>query len=139
LSPWVARAVLPVAGAVFGAEMVGVFEAMRIGEQAGAPLSALASGDAAVLVPIATVVGVVVGAAALALGLGKKGRIPAALAAVRGLTEEARARAAAAALMTPPAMLAWGLLCAHRARAALGEEAPWRRGWRWRRSRSAGF
>ncbi|MGA7118859.1 MAG: sulfatase-like hydrolase/transferase [Polyangiaceae bacterium] len=115
---------LPVAGAVFGAEIVGVFEASRLSEQAHAPISDLASGDAGVLVPLATLVGLAVAAAAVALGLGERGRLSRAYASVRGLTDEARARAAAAALMTPPAMLAWGLVCAHGARAALGEEAP---------------
>lgn len=124
LNSWVARVVLPVAGAVFGAEIVGVFEASRLSEQAHAPISDLASGDAGVLVPLATLVGLAVAAAAVALGLGERGRLSRAYASVRGLTDEARARAAAAALMTPPAMLAWGLVCAHGARAALGEEAP---------------
>jgi arylsulfatase A-like enzyme len=109
---------------VFGAEIVGVFEAVSMREQVRAPLSDLASGDAGVLVPLATLVGFIVAAAAMALGSGENGRLSAALAAVRGLTDEARARAAAAALMTPPAMLAWGVMCAHGARAALGEEAP---------------
>jgi arylsulfatase A-like enzyme len=116
--------VLPIAGAVFGAEIIGVFEAVRMSEQTRAPISDLASGDAGVLVPLATVVGLVVVVAAAALGLGDAGRLSKAIAAVKGLRKEARAQAAAAALMTPPAMLAWALVCAHGARAALGEEAP---------------
>jgi len=123
LSSWVARIVLSVAGAVFGAEIVGVVEALRMSE-VREPLSDLASGDAAVLVPIATLVGLLMAAAATPLGLAQGGRLSVAIAAVRGLPEESRARAAAAALMGPPAMLAWGLMCAHSARAALSEEAP---------------
>ena len=70
---------LSVAGAVFGAEIVGVFEAVRMSDQAHVPFGDLASGDAAVLVPLATVLGLLVAAAAMALGLGPTGRIAAAL------------------------------------------------------------
>jgi arylsulfatase A-like enzyme len=113
--------VLPVAGAVFGAELVGVFEAARMREQALGSFGDLASGDAGVLVPLASLVGLLVAVAAMVAG---RGRLSAALAKVRELTEEARARCAAAALMGPPATLAWGIVCAHGARTALGREAP---------------
>jgi len=116
--------VLPVAGAVLGADIVGIFEAVRMSGPARVPLRDLASGDAAVLVPLATLLGFIVAAIAMALGLGPKGRSAAALAKVRGLGEEGRARAAAFALMIPPALLAWGLLCAHGAREAFEEDAP---------------
>jgi choline-sulfatase len=116
----VARAVLPVAGAVFGAELVGVLEAIRMRDQVNASLGELASGDAAVLVPLASLVGLAVAAVAMMWQPTRRGWRSTVVAAVRGLRAEARARWAAAALLTPPAMLAWGLACAHGARAAFG-------------------
>jgi choline-sulfatase len=121
---WIARAVLPVAGAAFGAEIVGLFEAARMRAQVEAPLLELASGDAAVIVPIATGVGVVLSALLLLLDPGRALGVRAMLAAVRGLAPERRARSAAAALVVPPAVLVWGLFCAHGARAALAHGAP---------------
>jgi choline-sulfatase len=118
------RVVFPVAGAVFGAELIGVFEAVRMRDQVQASLGDLASGDAAVVVPIATFVGLAVAAAALLSDPGQRLRISGMRAAVRVLDADARARWAAAALVVPPAVLAWVILCAHGARRALEHGGP---------------
>jgi choline-sulfatase len=124
LNPWVARAVFPVAGAVFGAELVGVFEALRIRDEVTAPFGDLASGDAAVIIPLACLMGLAVAAVAMILNPRRNPLLSTAIAAVRGLTTEQRARSAAVALLAPPAVLAWGVMCAHGARAALGHGEP---------------
>jgi choline-sulfatase len=116
--------VLPVAGAVFGAELVGVFEALRMRDQVRASFGELASGDAAVIVPLGTLVGAAVAVAAMILNPQRNRVVSPFLASARGLGGEARARSAAAALILPPAGLAWLLLCAHGARAALGHGVP---------------
>jgi choline-sulfatase len=116
-----ARVVLPIAGAIFGAGLVGFFEAERIRDQAHASLGDLAGGDVAVLVPLATFVGAVVAGAWMLAG---PGSVTAVREAVRRFDDEKRALLAAAALITPPALLAWGLLCAHGARTALAHGAP---------------
>ncbi|MDP9000227.1 MAG: hypothetical protein M3O46_08970, partial [Myxococcota bacterium] len=117
----VARAVLPIAGAVFGAEIAGVFEAWRIQDQGRASLGDLANADVAVLVPIATIIGIVAAAGAWMWNparpweIGDLGRVG---GFFRGLSSEARALVSAAALVTPSAVLVWALVCAHGARAA---------------------
>ncbi|MBV9948196.1 MAG: sulfatase [Myxococcales bacterium] len=118
------RAVLPVAGAVFGAEIVGAFEALRMQADAGLPLLPLAGGDAAVVVPIATAVGLLVSAALLLLDPVQSLHLRGIVVRLRRLAPEARARSAAAALVIPPALLVWSLLSAHGARAALGRGSP---------------
>jgi choline-sulfatase len=124
LNHWVSRSVLPVAGAVFGAELVGVVEAVRIRDEVHAPMFDLAGGDAAVLVPLATAVGLAVGVAAIIVNPRRTRAVGAAIDAIPRLTVQARARSAAAALMIPPAMLVWGLFCAHGARVALAHGGP---------------
>ncbi|HZU84073.1 MAG TPA: sulfatase [Polyangiaceae bacterium] len=118
----IARAVFSVAGAVFGAEVVGVLEA--VGMRGQAPLLDLASGDAAVIVPIASALGLAIAGLLVVLDPGRSLRLRAVVSAARRLEGDARAKSAAAALVTPPAMLAWALLCAHGARTALGHGSP---------------
>jgi choline-sulfatase len=123
LNPWGARVVLPIAGAVFGAELVGVFEAVRARDQVSASLGDFASADAAVLVPLATLLGIAVVLATLMSESGGS-LFSMWIAKVRGLTEEARSHVAAAALLVPPAVLAWVLVSATGARTALAHGAP---------------
>src|SRR5215472_7007401 len=88
-------------------------------------LADIAGGDAAVLIPVATAVGIVVAAGTLVWDPLARGRpLTDALALVRGLSPERRARWSAAALVTPPALVVWALGCAHGARAVLGRVAP---------------
>ncbi len=123
MSHWVSRALLPVAGAVFGAELVGVFEAIRMHEPTQS-FADVASGDAAVLVPIGGLVGLAVAGAAMVAGPGRVQKLSLAVAKLRTLPEEARGRAAAWALIAPPAMIAWWIASAHWARVAFSRGAP---------------
>jgi arylsulfatase A-like enzyme len=116
--------ILPIAGAVFAAELVGVFEALHLRRVVQAPLADLASGDAAVVVPLGTIVGMAVAAAALMARPVRDGTRSGLVKAVRSLPPEARARSSATALILPTAMLVWELLCAHGARRAFGHGAP---------------
>ncbi len=124
MNPWVSRGVLPVAGAVFGAELIGVLEAVRIRSEVHAPMGDLAGGDAAVLVPLATLVGAAVALAAMILNPRRTSKVGAVLLAIPKLKARGRARAAAAALMVPPGVLIWALFSAHGARAALSHGGP---------------
>ena len=119
------RALFAVAGAVFGAELVGVLEALRMRDKVAESMGDLAGGDAAVLIPMASLVGIVVAAGTLVWDPRARGRpLRDALAVVRALSPERRARWSAAALVTPPALVVWALACAHGARAVLGRVAP---------------
>jgi arylsulfatase A-like enzyme len=115
---------LAVAGAVFASELVGMFEAFRMRDAVHAPLVDLAGGDAAVIVPLGTAIGVAVAATARMLRPASGGSWASAAGAARGFTSEARARSSSVALILPTAMLIWGLMCAHGARGALGHGAP---------------
>jgi choline-sulfatase len=116
--------VLPVAGAIFASGLVGAFEAFRMRDSVQAPLADLAAGDAAVIVPFGTVGGLVVAAVVLLIRPAGGGLRSALATTLRGLTPEARARSSAAALISPTAVLAWALFCAHGERRALGHGAP---------------
>ena len=113
---------LPVAGALLGAELVGGFEAVGIRGQVHASLGDLACGDAAVLVPIATIVGVLLAGASMLVGLRTRSSMRTALGGI--IERTTRARWAAGALITPPALLGWALVCAHGARTALANGSP---------------
>jgi choline-sulfatase len=125
VSSLAARVVFSVAGAVFGAEIVGVIETLRMHDQVRESLGDVASGDAGVIVPLASLVGIAVAAVAILANPRSRDRPwRDAMAGVRRLAPDVRARWAAGALMAPPAALFWGLLCAHSARVALGRGAP---------------
>jgi choline-sulfatase len=114
----------PTAGAIVAAGLVGGFEALRMREGVQAPLADLAASDGAVIVPLATIVGMAVAAVTLMLRPASSRSESGLVAAVQYLRPEARARSSAAALIVPTAMLVWVLLSAYGARRAFGHGAP---------------
>src|SRR5579859_4314426 len=62
------RTVASLAGALLGACFIAFLESVRASREWRAPMVALLFGDAAVLVPLATALGLVVALAAIALG-----------------------------------------------------------------------
>jgi arylsulfatase A-like enzyme len=115
--------VLAVAGASVGAVVFAGFEGTRASRAWYAPAGATAVADAAVLVPIATFLGLGVAFAMMALDPDRRWR-PAILAArMRTMGPETRARAGALAFLAPVATLAWIVVSAHAARAQLLHEA----------------
>ncbi len=118
----VARPVLSVAGALVGAVFVALLEAVRASRASRVPLQPLFLGDLAVLVPLATGVGLAVAVFGAILDPTRTRSVHAALQRVRDLEGGDRAHVAAFALLAPPAALAWMLVCAHEARNVLGGE-----------------
>jgi arylsulfatase A-like enzyme len=117
---WLARPLLSIAGGLVGAVFVALLEAVRASRAWRVPLQPLFLGDVAVLVPLATAVGLAVAAVGAMLDPGRTDGVQAALRRVRELHAADRAHAAAVALLAPPAALGWVLVCAHQARSALG-------------------
>ncbi|MGH7297877.1 MAG: hypothetical protein ACRELB_23255, partial [Polyangiaceae bacterium] len=120
---WLARPVLAVAGASVGAAFVAALEGVRASREWYTPAPATALADAAVLVPVATLLAAFVAAAMMTLDPDRRWRIAYAIARLRSMTPEGRARAGAVALMTPLGALAWLVLSANAARAVLLREA----------------
>ncbi|HEY8087861.1 MAG TPA: sulfatase-like hydrolase/transferase, partial [Polyangiaceae bacterium] len=120
---WLARPVLAVAGACAGAGFVAVLEGTRASREWYAPATATAVADAAVLVPLATFLGLSVALAMMTLDPDRRWRPGILLARMRAMGTEARARAAAMALLAPVAAIGWVALSANAARALLLREA----------------
>jgi arylsulfatase A-like enzyme len=118
----IARLVLAIAGAVVGSVFVALVEAIRASRAWRVNLQPVFLGDLAVLVPFATAVGLGIAVLGTILDPERTRMVHAALQRVRELDGGERARAAAVALLAPPAALAWLLLCAHQSRGALGVE-----------------
>src|SRR4029077_17583206 len=97
----------PTAGAIVAGGLVGGFEALRMHQEVQAPLAELVAGDGAVIVPLATIVGMAVAAVTLMLRPANSRSEAGLVAAVQYLRPEARARSSAAALIVPTAMLVW--------------------------------
>ena len=117
------RPVFSIAGALVGAVFVAVLEAARASREWQAPLQPVFLGDVAVLVPLATAVGLTI--AVLGATLDPRGTtIYKARRHIRKLDPAGRARWAAVALLAPPMSLAWVLVCAQEARATLALEGP---------------
>jgi len=123
LRGWLSRPLLAVTGAVLVAWLVAAFEALHAANEWQVPLRQIALGDEAVLVPIATVVGVGVGVAGLLMDPRRRWGFWAVRARIRGLEGERRARWAAVMLLAPTATLVWMVATAHAARAVLAHGA----------------
>jgi choline-sulfatase len=120
---WLARPVLAVAGAVLAAWLVAAWEAVRGASEWRLPFGALFVGDEAALVPVACFVGAGVAVVGLMLDPRREWSWVKAIARVRGLHGEQRARWAAVALLAPAATVGWLTWTAHAARAVLGRES----------------
>jgi choline-sulfatase len=126
---WLARPALSVAGAAAGAVVVAFLEGSNASKEWHAPAAATVVGDAAVLVPLATVTGLGVAAAMLLIDPGRRWTVARGLAGLRASTRERRAGMGAVALIAPVAALVWILASAHAARAVLLHDAdPWAAG-----------
>jgi arylsulfatase A-like enzyme len=115
---------LSVAGAIVAVGAVSVAEATKAARSWEAPIAALVLADAAVLVPIATVVGFSLAALSVLLDPRGQWTLRSTLARVQSLRGDARSQAAAVALVAPTLTLAWGIACAQGARVALARGAP---------------
>ena len=116
---WFARPVSSVAGALAGAGIVALLEALKTAREWRAPLGNVAAGDVAVLVPIATAAGLAVAAFAMVLDPGRRWTAHEVVARARAWSTEVRARWAAAALLAPPAALGAIVVSAQLARGLL--------------------
>ncbi|HEY3822821.1 MAG TPA: sulfatase-like hydrolase/transferase [Polyangiaceae bacterium] len=126
---WLARPVLSVVGAAGGAWFIALLEGTKASREWHSPLAQTVVGDAAVLTPLATVVGVAVSVAMMTVDPDRRWTLGALLARMRVLSRGARARLGAVALLAPPATLLWLLASAHAARAVLLRDAdPWAAG-----------
>jgi arylsulfatase A-like enzyme len=126
---WLARPVLSIVGAAGGAVLIALVEGVRASSEWHSPTGATVLGDAAVLMPLATMVGVGVSVAMMTLDPERRWTPGAALARLRAMSRGARARLGAVALIAPVATVAWLLVSAHFARAVLLREAePWAAG-----------
>ncbi len=120
---WLSRPLLAVAAAVLVAWLVAVFEALHAANEWQIPIRQIVVGDEAVLVPVATVVGALVGGAGLLLDPRRRWGFWAVRARIRVLEGERRARWAAVMLLAPTATLVWVVASAHAARAVLAHGA----------------
>jgi choline-sulfatase len=115
---------LSVAGAIVAVGAVSVAEATKVARSWEAPIAELVLADAAVLVPIATVVGFALAALSVLLDPRGQWTLRSTLVRVQSLRGDARSQAAAVALVAPTLTLAWGIACAQGARVALARGAP---------------
>jgi choline-sulfatase len=121
---WLARPVLAVACGILGAVIVGLVEAVRATHALDVPYAAVALGDIAVLVPIATLVASVVAVAAVAMDPLRRWSAIGTMRHVFELQGAERGRAAAVSFVAPIAAALWLVTCAHAGRAALAHGAP---------------
>jgi choline-sulfatase len=118
------RASLSIAGAVAGASVVAAVEAVNSARAWPAPMGDMALGDAAVLFPMATAIGAVVAAAAIWFDPTRDWSVRARVSAFAALRGERAGKAAALALVAPPALLLWAAFAAYEARDAFGQGSP---------------
>jgi arylsulfatase A-like enzyme len=111
--------VLSVAGATAGSLLLGVLEAAKSSKEWHAPLLATMLGTIGVLVPVATLVGGAVAAAALTLDPGRRWTFARFYGAPRSLSDGSRSQLSAVALLAPAAALGWMVASAHAARTIL--------------------
>jgi arylsulfatase A-like enzyme len=88
------------------------------------PVGDVILGDAAVIVPLAALVGLLIAAVSIALDPGDRSSVRSVMTAVRRLRGDARSGAAAVGLLTPAALLAWLVGSAQWARVMLAGGAP---------------
>jgi arylsulfatase A-like enzyme len=120
---WLARPVLAVAGAIFAALIVALWESARGANEWQVPFGALVVGDLAALVPIACLVGAFVAGLGLMLDPRREWSWVKGYWRIRGLHGAQRAWWAAVALVLPAATVLWMTGTAYCARAVLAHEA----------------
>jgi arylsulfatase A-like enzyme len=126
---WLARPVLAVVGAAGGAGFIALLEGVKASREWHSPVAETVLGDAAVLMPLATAVGLAVSVAMMTIDPDRRWTPAAVLARLRIMSRGARARLGAVALVAPPAIVVWLLASAHAARAVLLRDAdPWAAG-----------
>jgi arylsulfatase A-like enzyme len=121
---WFGRGVWALAGAITGALLVGLVEATHLASVDPDPWLALLAGDVGVLVPIASAIGLAVAGAIVLLDPERRWSVRWAVNRFASLRGERRARAAAIALVSPAAVLAWLIVCAQAGRSAFAAGAP---------------
>jgi len=124
LNRWFPRYVLSVAGSTFAALGVSVEQAIRVAPVWQAPPAELALGEVAVLMPLATLVGVAVATASVMLDPAGVWTLRGTITEILSLRGPSRARAAALALVAPALLLGWTLVCAHGERVLVAGGAP---------------
>ena len=117
------RCAFSLSGALLGAAFIAFLEAVRASREWRAPVGPLFLGDAAVLVPLATAIGLAVASAGAFLDPELRWTLPAVSGSLRHVGSERRGRWATMVLLAPGASLAWVLACAHEARSALELDA----------------
>jgi arylsulfatase A-like enzyme len=123
MNRWFLRAVLSVGGAMAGAFVVAIVEAVRASREWSTSFVGVTLGEFAVLVPLATPTGIAVWVAATLLDPRGQWRIRSTLARLAQFGGRGRARAAAIALVSPTAVLTWMIASAHAGRSAFATGA----------------
>lgn len=124
MNRWFPRVVLAVAGALVGALCIAMAEAWSVSRQWSMSFGSVLCGDFAVLVPLATPVGIAVWASAGLLDPHGRRGIRLAMSALAALRGRRRAWAASIALVAPPVTMAWLVGSAHAARSAFAFGEP---------------
>ncbi|MCL2448433.1 MAG: sulfatase-like hydrolase/transferase [Polyangiaceae bacterium] len=111
-------------GAALASALVALLDARRAVNLRAVPFGAAWAGDLAAMAPIALGVGVGVSAAALALDPAGRWSLARLIRPFLSLRGEARARAAALALVTPALVFVWVILAAQAGRSAFSAGLP---------------
>jgi choline-sulfatase len=126
---WLARPILAIAAAIAGGTFIALLEAIKASREWKTPVAETAVGAAALIVPIATVVGVAVAVWMMFLDPERRWSVAYVQKRLRRAGPDAVARLGAVALLAPGAMLAWVVMSAHAARAVLlRSPEPWTAG-----------
>jgi len=129
LKGWLSRPVLSVVGAAGGVAFIALLEGVKASREWHSPVGPTVVGDAAVLVPLSTLVGLFVAAAMMVADPDRRWTLGRTLGRLKVLTPESRARLGAVALLAPAATMGWMVASAHAARGLLLHEAdPWAAG-----------
>ena len=120
---------LAIAGAAGGALLVALLESIKAAREWKTAWAETFVGDAAVLIPLATILALVVCVGMMFLDPDRSWSLPSLQARTRSASPEAVARAGAFAMLAPAAALVWLLASAHMARAMLlRSPEPWTAG-----------
>ena len=126
---WLARPILAIAGALGGATFIALLEGVQAAREWKSPVTATSVGDAAVLVPFATVIGLGVAVWMMFLDPGRRWGVTLLQKRLGRTSPEAVARLAAVLLLTPGAIVVWIVASAQAARAVLlRNPEPWTAG-----------
>src|ERR1700722_19987336 len=110
LKGWLARPVLSVVGAMGGAAFIAVVEGSQGSVERHSPGGPTVRGDAAVLAPLATAVGIAVAVAMMTLDPHRRWTLAHVQARLRLLEDGDRSWLAALVLLAPTATLVWLLV-----------------------------